>query len=167
MICCICEEHQRETVSWGGETVCVDCLKASSVRVDVKSDFAENPQKNFDRGGLFDPVERPRHYASHPSGVECIELTRWMTFAVGNAVKYVWRADLKNGRQDYEKALWYLRDAVRHAVFPFILGGSSGCSQVLQLVVEAEPDPHRVRFFTSIRAGDLDEAVRAVTAMLG
>lgn len=31
-----------------------------------------------------------------------------MGFTLGNAIKYIWRADLKNGTEDLEKAIWYL-----------------------------------------------------------
>lgn len=55
-----------------------------------------------------DPVNKPRHYTSHPSGIECIQITEHMGFCVGNAVKYCWRADLKNGIEDLEKAKWYI-----------------------------------------------------------
>lgn len=56
----------------------------------------------------FDAVNHPKHYCSHPSGVECIQVTEHMNFNVGNAVKYLWRADLKNGVEDLEKAAWYI-----------------------------------------------------------
>lgn len=59
-----------------------------------------------------DPVHRPRHYTNHPSGVECITITRHMGFNLGNAMKYIWRADLKNGIEDLEKALWYITDEI-------------------------------------------------------
>jgi len=56
-----------------------------------------------------DDVNHPRHYTSHPSGVECIQVTEHMTFNLGNVVKYIWRADYKGARvQDLEKAAWYL-----------------------------------------------------------
>lgn len=56
-----------------------------------------------------DPVNHPAHYTGHPSGIECIEITEHMGFSLGNAVKYIWRADLKgNALQDLEKASWYL-----------------------------------------------------------
>lgn len=56
-----------------------------------------------------DPVNNPQHYTSHPSGVECIQITEHMGFNLGNAVKYIWRADLKtNAREDLEKARWYI-----------------------------------------------------------
>lgn len=43
-----------------------------------------------------DPVNRPKHYTAHPSGVECIQITEHMGFNLGNAIKYIWRADLKS-----------------------------------------------------------------------
>ena len=54
------------------------------------------------------PVNSPKHYTSHPSGVECIQITEHMNFCLGNAIKYIWRASLKGGREDLEKARWYI-----------------------------------------------------------
>lgn len=60
-----------------------------------------------------DPVNHPQHYTSHPSGVECITVTRHMGFNLGNAVKYIWRADLKNNAiEDLRKAEFYIRDEI-------------------------------------------------------
>lgn len=56
-----------------------------------------------------DPVSHPPHYTGHPSGVECITVTEHMNFCLGNAVKYIWRADRKgNAVEDLRKARWYL-----------------------------------------------------------
>jgi len=56
-----------------------------------------------------DPVNHPKHYTSHPSGVECIQITEHMNFNLGNALKYIWRADLKgNATEDLEKAAFYI-----------------------------------------------------------
>lgn len=56
-----------------------------------------------------DVVNRPAHYVSHPSGVECIVVTEHMTFNVGNAIKYLWRAGLKTSHvDDLKKARWYV-----------------------------------------------------------
>lgn len=58
-----------------------------------------------------DMVNHPPHYTSHPSGVECIEITRHMGFNLGNSLKYIWRADLKgNALEDIDKAIFYLKD---------------------------------------------------------
>lgn len=56
-----------------------------------------------------DAVNHPKHYTSHPSGIECIQVTEHMGFNLGNAVKYVWRADLKHDAvEDLRKAVWYI-----------------------------------------------------------
>ncbi len=56
-----------------------------------------------------DPVNHPKHYTSHPSGVECITVTEGFCFNIGNAIKYLWRADEKGAPlQDLEKARWYI-----------------------------------------------------------
>ncbi len=63
-----------------------------------------------DGGRVTTEVNHPIHYTSHPSGVECIQITEHMNFNLGNAVKYIWRAALKGkSRQDLEKAVWYLQ----------------------------------------------------------
>ena len=61
-----------------------------------------------------DPVNRPKHYTSGPScecglTIECIRITETMNFCLGNAIKYIWRADLKSDAvEDLQKARWYL-----------------------------------------------------------
>lgn len=56
-----------------------------------------------------DPINHPKHYTSHPSGIECIQITEHMGFCLGNAVKYIWRADLKaDAIEDLKKARWYI-----------------------------------------------------------
>ena len=55
-----------------------------------------------------DPINHPQHYI-HPSGVECIQITEHMSFCLGNAIKYIWRADSKGAPiNDLRKAIWYL-----------------------------------------------------------
>jgi hypothetical protein len=57
-----------------------------------------------------DPVNHPKHYTTHPSGVECIQITEHMGFNLGNAMKYIWRADEKNNAvEDLRKAVWYVQ----------------------------------------------------------
>lgn len=58
---------------------------------------------------MNDAVKHPGHYTSHPSGVECIEIVKHMTFCAGSAVKYIWRAGLKGDAvQDLRKAIQQL-----------------------------------------------------------
>ena len=59
--------------------------------------------------GMSDTVNHPKHYTSHPSGVECIEITEHLNFCIGNAIKYLWRAGLKGEQvEDLRKARWYI-----------------------------------------------------------
>lgn len=56
-----------------------------------------------------DLVNHPKHYTSHPSGIETIEITEHMGFCLGNAIKYIMRADYKGNKlQDLQKAVWYI-----------------------------------------------------------
>lgn len=68
-----------------------------------------------------DPVNHPKHYTSHPSGVECIDVTKHYNFQIGNAMKYLWRQGLKDEKgldpvekqiQDCEKAIWYIQSYI-------------------------------------------------------
>lgn len=77
-----------------------DCFICPECNKNI-SDYISNLKK--------DMVNHPPHYNAHPSGVECIDITEHMNFCVGNAVKYLWRADLKGKSiEDLEKARWYL-----------------------------------------------------------
>lgn len=67
-------------------------------------------------------VNHPLHYNQHPSGIECIEIARHYCFSIGNAIKYLWRAGLKQevGKsdvtkeiEDLEKAKWYIDDHIK------------------------------------------------------
>ena len=56
-----------------------------------------------------DMVNAPPHYTSHPSGIECVQITEHMGFCLGNALKYIWRADLKGSAvEDLKKARYYI-----------------------------------------------------------
>lgn len=64
----------------------------------------------------------PKYYKEHPSGIECIDITRHYCFDIGNAIKYLWRAGLKteNGItntekeiEDLNKAIWYIQDRIK------------------------------------------------------
>ena len=60
-------------------------------------------------GQTHDVINHPKHYTAHPSGIECIQITEHMGFNLGNAVKYIWRSDLKNDAiEDLKKARWYI-----------------------------------------------------------
>lgn len=61
-----------------------------------------------------DMVCHPHHY--NQGGIECVDAIKAATvgktgiqaFCVGNAIKYLFRYEEKNGLQDVEKAKWYI-----------------------------------------------------------
>lgn len=72
---------------------------------------AQPQLENSSSGGsrTHDPVNHPQHYTSHPAGVECIDVTEWMNFNLGNAMKYIWRCGYKGAIiEDLKKARWYI-----------------------------------------------------------
>jgi hypothetical protein len=63
---------------------------------------------------MSDAVHHPDHYNLHPSGVECIDVVQHMGFCLGNAMKYVWRADLKGKAvEDLKKAIFYIEQEIK------------------------------------------------------
>jgi hypothetical protein len=77
-----------------------DCIQPAQPAVPAKPDM----------------VNHPPHYTSSPAkcskcghGIECIDVVQHMGFSIGNAVKYLWRAGLKNDAiEDLKKAVWYI-----------------------------------------------------------
>ena len=69
----------------------------------------------------FEPIEtsninHPPHYNNHPSKIECIEIVQHHDFCVGNAIKYLWRAGLKDSQatvEDLRKAIWYIERKIK------------------------------------------------------
>jgi hypothetical protein len=68
-----------------------------------------------------DVVNHPKWYTSHPSSIECIEITKHYDFCIGNAIKYLWRAGLKSEQgyssdekqiEDLKKAVWYINKKI-------------------------------------------------------
>lgn len=69
-----------------------------------------------------DNVNHPIHYTSHPSGIECISISQYYDFCIGNAIKYLWRAGLKSEEnlskkekqiEDLNKAIWYIKQEIK------------------------------------------------------
>jgi len=70
--------------------------------------------QNGPTGEHYDAVNHPKHYTDHASGVECIQVTEQMGFCLGNAIKYIWRADLKHDAvEDLQKAVWYIEREIQ------------------------------------------------------
>lgn len=107
-------------------------------------------------------VNHPKHYNSHPSGFEAIELVEGFRCNIGNALKYVWRAGLKehaNKAKDYKKAIWYInREIYRIKVFdisyPFVFSSHSTLSdQDLKKIIHGFEVPESYIIELLISAG--------------
>lgn len=67
---------------------------------------------------IGDPVNHPEHYTS--GEIECLDAIKaalgenYKYYVQGNLIKYIWRFPLKNGKQDLEKAQFYLNDLLKH-----------------------------------------------------
>src|SRR5574344_2411897 len=65
-------------------------------------------------------VNHPSHYTQ--GGVECIDaleaatedLTGIEAVCTANAIKYLWRWKRKNGVEDLQKAVWYIKRLIAH-----------------------------------------------------
>ena len=81
-----------------------------NIEETMSKEIAEEMARlNREQSHLRGAVDHPQHYNSHPSGVECIEITEHMNFNLGNAMKYIWRAGDKGDiLVDLRKAAWYL-----------------------------------------------------------
>lgn len=64
---------------------------------------------------MADMVNHPPHYTSDPSGIEAIQVTMHRNFCIGNAMKYLWRAGIKDDKatvEDLRKAIWYIEKEI-------------------------------------------------------
>lgn len=113
------------TCYWGtgkfpdaSHTVCASCGHQSSIS-DPYPEWIPIVVQEQD-GSLTvnveeDVVNHPRHYTDHPSGIECIQITEYMNFCLGNAIKYIWRAGEKHETplEDLKKAKWYIEREIQ------------------------------------------------------
>ena len=102
----------------GGIHPCIDCFEYDKwVKRDLYIKNSSQPLSEAIKEWIdsdqsewaTDVVNKPKHYTEHPSGIECIQITEHMGFNLGNAIKYIWRCDLKKDAiEDLKKAKWYI-----------------------------------------------------------
>lgn len=54
-------------------------------------------------------IVQPSHYTQGILPGECINYVKYLDFCRGNVIKYLWRYENKNGIEDEEKALQYVK----------------------------------------------------------
>ena len=83
------------------------------IRMATSADFPITDKTEFI---MPDPVNHPAHYTT--GGIETIDFieAKSLNYNLGNAVKYITRADHKGNRlQDLQKAKWYLEREILSA----------------------------------------------------
>lgn len=81
------------------------------------------PERKVYLHNLSVNVNHPQHY--NQSSIECIDALasalspeQLEGFIKANVIKYLWRSNHKNGREDLQKAFWYLRWFLGHTNDP-------------------------------------------------
>ena len=81
-------------------------------------DSLENPKQSDNFVGSMKDNINPNHYKQ--GKVECIDAIESATINkkgiiatdTGNVIKYLWRCEDKNGKEDLIKAKWYIEDMI-------------------------------------------------------
>lgn len=85
---------------------------------------------------MSNSVDHPAHYNDRNIGYECIDLTQFQNFCVGNAMKYLWRFRSKGKPlEDLRKARWYARRA--SMLGEVVLYASGSCDRILRALYES------------------------------
>lgn len=106
---------RRGAAKWVADVKAID---GKTWTIDDNYDFYSLPYENEGaEKTLDDKVNHPSHYTY--GEIEIIDFIEQVTkdykpelaFAIGNAIKYISRANRKNGKEDLDKARWYLNRA--------------------------------------------------------
>lgn len=98
----------------------------------------------------FNEITRAQHYNSHASGVECYDVIKHFNWALSSAIKYVWRAGMKDdSTKDLKKAVECLKREVKDCTE---LGKTipEDVIEDLGKVYESEEHYHRKTFFNHL-----------------
>ena len=112
-IAAVCKSTDR----WRGPFAAIPPTEtaAAFLQADILAQQQETSESPGSRATdtVEDPIN-PKHYKLSPSGVEAITVIEHMTFNLGTACKYMWRAGLKTPDpiEDLKKAIWYIQREV-------------------------------------------------------
>lgn len=96
----------------------VEAIDGRTWTIDDNYVFYSLPDENEEtKKTLDDKVNHPSHYTY--GDIEVVDFIEQVTkdykpelaFSIGNAIKYISRANRKNGKEDLDKARWYLNRA--------------------------------------------------------
>ena len=120
-------KYDKETSEWTDAYACIfgdmsdDMLdKCYNWYKELDQASCENAQDSCcGKESNVDMVNHPSHYTQ--GGIECIDCIKSAivgkvgieAFCVGNAIKYLFRYEEKNGIEDVKKARWYIDRLIR------------------------------------------------------
>lgn len=94
-----------------------------------------------------DNVNHPKHYKE--CSIECIDAMRVVlgdegifNYCMGCAFKYIWRWKFKNGREDLDKARWYVRQSRKY--IDYIDGTGTELDHWMEELLEKAEDDCRL-----------------------
>jgi hypothetical protein len=108
-------------------------------------------------------VDHPKHYNSHPSGVECAMVCRLCSWNFGSAIKYIWRYRDKNGNEDLRMARWHLKDIKSSGEAHHL---PHKAKTLLQRVNNHDRDQLRREIFGYLVLGQVDQAIETITTFV-
>ena len=106
---------RRGAAKWVADVKAID---GKTWTIDDNYDFYSLQDENEEnKKTLYDKINHPSHYTY--GDIEIMDFIEQVTkdykpelaFAIGNAIKYISRANRKNGKEDLDKARWYLNRA--------------------------------------------------------
>lgn len=118
-----CIYYQEIELRKGNKVIATDLKCTCEFVEEILNDFVycgcykkyiEGCEEQMEETKVIDNVNHPKHYANSCS-IECIDAMQ-ATFGIKdlakyfviNAYKYLWRYKNKNGKEDLNKAEWYL-----------------------------------------------------------
>lgn len=118
----------------------------------------------------FDPVLKAKHYNLHPSGVECIDIIKHHNYNVGAAIKYLWRAGLKEPAahiEDLKKARYYVDceismlggDDVRTPEERFVASARIQAQEAIDRVHSMTPAAFEIAFGAQAQKADIEKSI--------
>jgi hypothetical protein len=114
---------------------------------------------------MREEVNHPKHYTSHPSGVECIDVNESMNYCIGNSYKYLIRDGLKNSDPlvDLDKSIWYIRREIERRAEPKAMERYiADASKIAEASPKWQGDALFELFLASLEANDVTHLKNAL-----
>jgi len=96
---------QGEVMNQSDEAVSTEYFSGEEERVEITDELR----------AMFE--QQSQQVLKHPSGVECIEVARHMSFNLGNVMNHIWNDGLPGhevGLDSLKQAQWYLQDEINY-----------------------------------------------------